>query len=80
MNNIVFPMKVLAVKLEYRRQKLEKMVQGHYVIRNGKQRIVITRDPSIPRISARHQRVLSPDTKLGKYYSDLINYLYHCIN
>ena len=73
MNSIVFPMKVLAVKLEYRRQKLERMVQGHTIIRNGKLRLVITRDPSIPKISARHQRVISPDTKLGKYYSDLIN-------
>ncbi len=73
MNNIVFPMKVHAVKLEYRRLLLEKMVQGHYIEKKGKRYIVITRDPSISKITTRHQRLLSPRTKLGKAYAEQIN-------
>ena len=36
MNRIVFPMKVLAVKLEYRRLKLEKIPHGYFRIIKGK--------------------------------------------
>ena len=73
MNKIEFPMKVLAVKLEYRRLKLEKMVHGYFDEKNGKRYIVITYDPSIPKISTRHQRILSPRSKLGKCYIEQIN-------
>ena len=73
MNDIVYPMKVHAVKLEYRRLKLEKMVQGYFKESNGINRIHITRDPAIPEISARRPRVVRTTSKLGRQYSDQIN-------
>ena len=73
MNKIEFPMKVHAVKLEYRRQKLEKMVHGHFKEKNGKKYVVITRDPSIPKINCRHQRQIRISTKLGMDLSDQVN-------
>ena len=57
MNSIVFPMKVHAVKLEYRRLKLEKMVHGYFKDIKGKSFVVITKDPDIPKINCRHQRL-----------------------
>ena len=73
MNKIEFPMKVLAVKLEYRRLKLEKMVKGYFIEKDGKRYIVITFDPVIPKITTRHPRVLSSRSKVGKNYLEAIN-------
>ena len=73
MNNIVFPMKVHAVKLEYRRLLLEKKVHGFFRETNGIKRIYITKDPANPKISTRHPRVVHAATKLGKIYSEQIN-------
>ena len=73
MNSIVFPMKVLAVKLEYRRQKLEKMRHGFFKSVNGKEYIFITRDPSVPNASSRHPRRISVSSNLGKQMCEEIN-------
>ena len=73
MNDIVYPMKVHAVKLEYRRLKLEKMVHGFFKESNGIMRIHITRDPAIPTISTKRPRVVHANSKLGRLYSDQIN-------
>lgn len=75
MNKIEFPMKVLAVKLEYRRLKLEKMRHGYFKRINGKEYIVISRDPSMPKVSPRHPRRISVTSKLGKHlYEEINNY------
>ena len=73
MNSIVFPMKVHAVKLEYRRLKLEKMVHGYFKDIKGKSFVVITKDPDIPKINCRHQRLIRTSTNLGIKLSDAIN-------
>lgn len=73
MNNIVFPMKVHAVKLEYRRLKLEKMVKGYFRDIKGRKCIVIIKDPANVKISARHPRVLFVTSKLGRQLSEQIN-------
>ena len=72
MNKIEFPMKVLAVKLEYRRLKLEKMRHGFFREKKGKQYVVITYDPDNLRINARHSRMVLVKTKLGIPLSDSI--------
>ena len=75
MNKIEFPMKVLAVKLEYRRLKLEKMRHGFFKNISGKEFIVITRDPSMPNASSRHPRRISVTSKVGKQlYEEINNY------
>ena len=73
MNSIILPMKVHAVKLEYRRQLLEKMPHGCFKIRKGKEIAVVTYEPDNPRITSRSPRRLSLSTKLGKEYKDRIN-------
>lgn len=73
MTKLVFPMKVLAVKLEYRRLKLEKMTKGFFRIRNGKKYVIITYDPEMPQINTRHRRRLSLSRKLGQKYAEKVN-------
>ena len=73
MNKIIFPMKVHAVKLEYRRLKLEKMPHGHYISRKDKTIVVITYDPENAKYNSRHPRTLYVTSKLGKIYSEKIN-------
>lgn len=73
MNDIVYPMKVLAVKLEYRRQKLEKMVHGYFRNINGVQSVIVTYDPNFPHYDKSHPRRLVAGSKLGRFYSDKIN-------
>lgn len=73
MNKIEFPMKVLAVKLEFRRLKLERMVHGFFREIKGKKYVVITYDPAISKISARHSRKICVSTKLGQSLSEQIN-------
>jgi len=73
MNNIIFPMKVHAVKLEYRRLKLEGMPHGGFKIRKGKMIVVITYDPDNPEVTSRCPRKLSLSTRLGKEYEEKIN-------
>ena len=73
MNDIVYPMKVLAVKLEYRRQKLEKMVHGYFRHVNGVQNVIVTYDPNFPHYDKSHPRRLVASSRLGKIYTERIN-------
>ena len=66
-------MKVHAVKLEYRRLKLETMLRGHFRVINGKRYVYITFDPLKPKINSKHPRKLNASTKLGQKYSEIIN-------
>ena len=76
MNNIVLPMKVHAVKLEYRRRILESLPHGHFGIRNGRKIVIITYDPENPKYTPRNRRVLSISSKKGKAYSyEIAKYL-----
>lgn len=73
MNEIVLPMKVLAVKLEYRRLLLEKMTKGFFKTKNDQLHVVITYDPELKKYTSRNRRVLSLSRKLGQEYADKIN-------
>ena len=73
MKKVFFPMKVHAVKLEYRRLILEKSVRGYFKVKNGRQYVYITRDPTVPSCDVNHPRKLLVTSKRGKMYSDLIN-------
>jgi len=76
MERIILPMKVHAVKLEYRRLILDKMIHGYFCVRRGKKTVVITHDPENPRFTTRHPRFLCISSKLGKIYSEkIISYL-----
>ena len=72
MNRIEYPMKVHAVKLEYRRLELEQMPHGYFTIKNGRNYVVITYDPGRPNLNSRCQRRLLVSTKKGKEYSEKI--------
>ena len=72
MKQIELPMKVHAVKLEYRRQLLEEMPHGYFCFRR-KPTVVITFDPENPKLTARRPRYLFVHSKLGQKYSELIN-------
>jgi len=73
MNEIILPMKVHAVKLEYRRQLLEKMPHGYYRVINGRKNVVITYDPNNPKYNKQHPRTLFVSSKLGRKYCEIIN-------
>ncbi len=73
MNKIYYPIKVHAVKLEYRRQKLEKMMHGYMKNVNGDQYVIITYDPENPKITSRHSRIVKSSTKLGIKLADCIS-------
>ena len=73
MNNIVYPMKVLAVKLEYRRLLLLEMPHGYFRIFRGNRCVVVTYDPDSKRIDSRHYGVYKVSTKRGIKYSEAIN-------
>ena len=76
MERIMLPMKVHAVKLEYRKRILERIPHGHFCVRRGRKTVVITHDPEKPKYTARRPRYLCVSTKLGKIYSEIItNYL-----
>ena len=72
MNDIVYPMKVHAVKLEYRRLMLEKMPHGYFRIINGRQYVIVTFDPEKPKYNSRHPRILLDTTALGVEYTKKI--------
>ena len=76
MNNIVLPMKVHAVKLEYRRLQLEKIPHGYFCQRRGRDSVAITYDPDDERCSTKHARVFYINTKNGMFYSKAVtNYI-----
>jgi hypothetical protein len=72
MNNIVLPMKVHAVKLEYRRQLMEKIPHGYFSVRKGKNSVVITYDPGNPKYNSTHPRIFGTYTKNGIKYSESV--------
>ena len=73
MNTIVWPMKVHAVKLEYRRLRLMEIPHGHFRMKNGIKYVYVTYDPSNPKIASRHPSRLHVDTKRGKKYADAVS-------
>ena len=73
MNDIIFPMKVHAVKLEYRRLMLENMPHGHFALKKGVMNVIITYDPDHPKYNTRYPRTLYVSSKLGRKYSEIIN-------
>ena len=72
MNDIVYPMKVHAVKLEYRRLLLEKIPHGYFKMKNGRQYVIVTFDPEKPKYNSRHPRILLSTTELGVEYTNKI--------
>ena len=66
-------MKVHAVKLEYRRLKLQELPHGYIKEKNGKDYVIITYDPDNPKVSSRHNRKVSCSTRIGKILSEKIN-------
>jgi hypothetical protein len=73
MNNIVWPMKVHAVKLEYRRLKIEKIPHGHFRIKNGRKYVYVTYDPQKPKIDSKHPCRLLVDSKRGRKYAEAVS-------
>ena len=73
MNRIFYPMKVHAVKLEYKRLELEHIPHGHFTTYKGRKHVVITYDPARPKISNKSKRLLLTTTQRGKAYSEQIN-------
>ena len=73
MNAIIYPMKVHAVKLEYRRLKLEAIHHGYFALNRGKQVVVITYEPGKSNVTSRRPRKFVISSKLGKEYSPKIN-------
>lgn len=73
MEKIILPMKVHAVKLEYRRLLLEQMTHGYFSVKQGKNIVVITHDPKAQKYSPKRPRVLRDTSRTGKLYIDSIN-------
>lgn len=73
MNQIYLPLKVHAVKLEYRRLLLDKMPHGCIRLRRGKRTVVINYDPEDPKVSSKCPRFLSVASKRGREYAEMIN-------
>ena len=73
MNQINIPLKVHAVKLEYRRLLLEKIPHGCIRLRRGKRTVVINYDPDDPTVSSKTPKFFSVATKRGKEYAAMIN-------
>jgi len=72
MNNIILPMKVHAVKLEYRRRILDSMPHGRFCIRKGRNAVAITFDPNDPKCSSKNEKRFYISTNRGKAYSEAI--------
>lgn len=72
MNNIVLPMKVHAVKLEYRRLKLEKMIHGYFCVRKGKNAVAVTFDPDNSKCSSKNPKVHYISSKQGRVYAGAV--------
>ena len=73
MEQIILPMKVHAVKLDYRRRLLEKIVRGRFCVRRGRDSVAITYDPDDPRCTSRNPRILYTSSKKGRKYAEAVN-------
>ncbi len=69
----MIPLKVHAVKLEYRRLLLEQIPHGYICIRRGQKQVAITYEPDMPKTSPRRPRFLSVSTARGKEYAEKIS-------
>ena len=69
MNNIYWPMKVHAVKLEYRRLALENIPHGYFRIKNGRKYVYVTYDPLNPKLDPSHPYRLLVNSKRGNKFS-----------
>ena len=72
MNNIILPMKVHAVKLEYRRRILDSMPHWRFCIRKGRNAVAIMFDPNDPKCSSKNEKRFYISTNRGKAYSEAI--------
>ena len=73
MEQIILPMKVHAVKLEYRRRRLAKMVHGYFAVRQGRDVVVITSDPKMPQYNSRIPRILRTSSARARPYVEAVN-------
>lgn len=67
-------MKVHAVKLEYRKQLLGKIVHGYFKVRNGKNTVIVTFDPDNPKVNNRRPKTHIITTRTGKDYYEKVLY------
>ena len=56
MERVILPMKVHAVKLDYRRRLLETMVHGYFGVRKGYAVVIITHDPDNEKYTLKNSR------------------------
>ena len=73
MDSFVFPMKVHAVKIAYRKRVLDEMPHGYFKVINGIQYVIVTSDPAMPKCNSRHPKRLKVNTRYGQMYSKRIN-------
>ena len=73
MNSVVLPIKVHAVKLEYRRLMLANMIHGHFKMYKGRRYVCITKDPDNPKFNSRHPRRLLAETEEGKRHAEIVS-------
>lgn len=73
MDRIILPIKVHAVKLDYRRQLLETMVQGYFSVRKGCDVVIITRDPDNEKCTPKTPWIYRLSSKRGKAYAEVVN-------
>ena len=73
MDRIILPIKVHAVKLDYRRQLLETMVQGYFSVRKGCNVVIVTRDPDNEKCTPKTPWIYRISSKRGKIYAEAVN-------
>ena len=73
MDRIILPMKVHAVKLDYRRRLLETMVHGYFGVRRGYDVVIITHDPDNEKCTPKNPFIHRVSSKRGKEYSESVN-------
>ena len=72
MKKIELPMKVHAVKIDYRRRLLSEMPHGYFRVRRGKKSVIVTFDPKIPSVSSRCPKTHFISSKRGKAYAEAV--------
>lgn len=72
MRKIELPMKVHAVKIEYRRQLQSKTTHGYFRVRKGKNIVIITFDPDNPSVCPKRPKTHLITSKRGEAYAEAI--------
>ena len=72
MREILLPIKVHAVKLDYRRLLLETMVHGYFSVRKGCNVVILTRDPDNDKCTPRNPSIYRISSKRGKAYAEAV--------